>query len=74
MGLFAVPKNQSPEELVEAAIGNLNLWKDWGQPDYLLENFALGCILGAMGLGTDQVQKVRGVISDLRKENSKRSK
>jgi hypothetical protein len=52
MGLFCLPvdlndpeifpKDPTPEQLVDAAIVNLQLWKDNQDCDYLISTFAMG--------------------------------
>lgn len=68
MGLFALPEDDSPGAQVRAAIANLKLWQDWRQPDYLLNTFALGCVLRAMGLSTEQIHEVHALIRSFRGE------
>jgi len=45
MGLFCVPRNDaSPEEIVQTAISNIELWRQHPNFDYLLDVFAVGCL------------------------------
>lgn len=51
MGLFCLPedlKNPTPEQLVDAAITNLELWKNNPDCDYLIGTFAMPQLNSAM--------------------------
>lgn len=51
MGLFCLPKDlkdPTPEQLVDAAIANLKLWKECPDRDYLIYSFAMKQLNEAM--------------------------
>jgi len=69
MGLFITPnlKEESVEDFVQTAEANIKLWRKNPDSEYLLECFAVNCLVSAARL----VRKNEGRMTDMDKEHER---